>query len=146
MGKDLKTIQETKYDIFELDQEKIQALVDKEDLSERQYREAKMFSSLLTILDEVDPVTKADVDVYLNDMISVNVQLRGHGFGEMIATIIKGGAYKPRQYCYEAVHKAYLKAYDNEKYLEIYGKEDEEKKEDADDGSFPTPPELMAYD
>ena len=73
MGKDLKTIQETKYDIFELDQEKIQALVDKEDLSERQYREAKMFSSLLTILDEVDPVTKADVDVYLNDMISVNV-------------------------------------------------------------------------
>jgi len=55
----------------------------------------------------------------------------------MIATIIKGAAYKPRQYCYEAVHKAYLKAYDNEKYLEIYGKEDEEMMNNDDDEGVP---------
>ena len=93
-----------------------------------------MFSALLHVFEEIDPVTKADLNVYLNDMISVNAQLRGHGFGEMIATIIKAAAYAPRQDSYEDVHKAYLKAYDNVKYLEIYGEEKEEKMEKYLDG------------
>jgi len=50
----------------------------------------------------------------------------------MIATIIKAAAYAPRQDSYEDVHKAYLKAYDNVKYLEIYGEEKEEKMEMAE--------------
>jgi hypothetical protein len=43
----------------------------------------------------------------------------------MVATIIKAVTYAPRQDSYKDVHKAYLKAYDNVKYLEIYGKEEE---------------------
>jgi hypothetical protein len=31
-----------------------------------------MFSALLHVFEEIDPVTKADLNVYLNDMISVN--------------------------------------------------------------------------
>ena len=85
-----------------------------------------MYSALLHLFEEIDPVTKADLNLFFNDMISVNAQLRGHGFGEMIATIIKAVTFAPRQDSYEDVHKAYLKAYDNEKYLEVYGKEEKE--------------------
>jgi len=70
--RDLKDLREGKFDLSEFDDEKIQALVDKEEIPKEAVETVKSFDALLTIMEELDPVTKADVDVYMNDMISIN--------------------------------------------------------------------------
>lgn len=79
---------------------------------------------MLIILDELDPVTKVDLDVYLNDMFSVNGRIRGHGFGELVTNIVKGATFDDRRNHHKRIHKAYLKAYDTQKWEEIYGEEE----------------------
>lgn len=83
-------------------------------------------------MDEVDPVTKADACVYFGGLGSLEAEVRGHGFAELIGTIIRAVTLRDRKWNYERVHKAYLKAYDMPKYLEVYGEEEEndEKKEE----------------
>lgn len=122
--RDLKAIKEGKFDLSEFDPEKLQELVDKEEITENNIDNAKSLHALMTIFEELDPVTKADLDVYLNDMFSVNGQVRGHGFGELIAAIIRGCTFDMRKSDHQRVHKAYLKAYDPQKFEEVYGEEE----------------------
>ena len=110
--RDLKAIKEGKFDLSKFDPEKLQQLVDKEEITQENLDNTRALHAAMTIFEELDPVTKADLDVYLNDMFSINGQVRGHGFGELIAAIIRGFTFDIRKRDHERVHKAYLKAYD----------------------------------
>jgi hypothetical protein len=114
---DLKTLKEKKYDISSLDQDKLQALVDKGEVSQKRVDELKGLGAVISLTEEVDPVTKADACLYLGGLISVEGEVRGHGFAELLGTIIRAASLRDRQWSYETVHKAYLKAYDMDKYL-----------------------------
>lgn len=49
-------------------------------------------------------MTKADIDVYLNDQISINGEVRGHGFGELICAIMKCAAFDERRKTHKKLH------------------------------------------
>ena len=124
---DLQTLKDKKLDISALDQDKLQALVDKGELPAWRIDELKTLSAIVALTDEVDPVTKADACLCFGGLASLEGEVRGHGFAELIGTILKAVTLRDRERNYERIHKTYLKEYDMAKYLELYGEEEKEE-------------------
>ena len=75
-------------------------------------------------------------------LVSFDAEIRGHGFADLIGTIIRAATFGDREWRFENVHKKYLKAYDMPKYLELY-KEEEKRDYDYGDGMMMAEPEGM---
>lgn len=123
---DIQTLRDKKFDISSLDETKLQALVDKGEVSESSVTMLKLVGNILTLCEEVDPVTKVDAQLFMAGLFSVDAEIRGHGFAELIGTIVRAATFSDREWRYENVHKKYLKAYDMPKYLELYKEEEKE--------------------
>lgn len=130
IGTDLQGLREQRYDLADFEPDKVQALIDSGDVSKATVDELRTLNAVLALTDEVDPVTRADAAVYVGGLLSVDAEVRGHGFAELIGTIVRAASLRDRRWDHEHVHKAYLKAYDMPRYLELYGEEEKAQGEE----------------
>lgn len=79
----------------DFEQEKLQALIDQEEISQKgDIDDLKNLNNLLTVFDECDPVTRADASVYFAGLGCVEAEIRGHGFAELIAIIVRAATLR----------------------------------------------------
>jgi len=129
---DIKTLKEQKFDISSLDQDKLRALVAKGELAQWRLDDLKAAADATALLDEIDPTTRADAFGYFGGLASVETEIRGNGFAELISIIVRSAAFQDCKRNYECIQQAYLLAYGQGKHAETYGGLPKRKAEEAE--------------